>query len=40
MVDVALVVFSRAPAAILADSLEEIHGVLSVSSDDSNLTDV
>lgn len=36
VIDVVLVVFGRPPAALLAADLEEVDGVLSVTSDDPN----
>lgn len=38
-VDVVLVVYGRPPAAMLAASLQEVDGVVSVRSDDSNVAD-
>lgn len=39
LVDVMLLVYGRSPAAMLAASLEELDGVVRVSSDDSNVSD-
>ena len=37
VVDVVLTVYGRPPAALLAANLEDMDGVLSVSSDDPNI---
>ena len=39
LVDVMLTVYGRPPAALLAATLEEVDGVVSVTSDDSNVVD-
>jgi len=39
VVDVMLMVYGRPPAMMLAAALEEVDGVVSVSSDDSNISD-
>lgn len=39
IVNVVLVLYGRQPAAVLAATLEEVDGVVSVSSDDSNVSD-
>lgn len=39
VVNVVLVLYGRQPAAVLAATLEEVDGVVSVSSDDSNVSD-
>lgn len=39
LVDVMLTIYGRPPAALLAATLEEVDGVVSVTSDDSNVVD-